>query len=168
MSLPYRLTIGSCLQGTILLNEFHRLADILLETAGEVQVKLEFRRAKRRKTLVVGRCTANVLMTCQNCLCPMEYSLEATVRHIIVQSEEDILALGDDQDCIVHESEVIAVTAILEDEMLLNLPMAARHSDEEVQAGRCKLDADHQNDETPVGPQTHNPFASLADLQKKV
>ena len=153
------------LQGVIDLAEFNRLAETLLESVGEVRVKLEFRKARRHKTLVVGQCATSVRLICQNCLCPLDFSLQAAVHHFIVCDEKGLLALSDDEGGIISAENVISLVDIFEDELLLNLPMAAKHSEAERQAGRCKLDTLHPMD--TLTSETHRPLANLADLRHR-
>ncbi|HJP51866.1 MAG: YceD family protein [Pseudomonadales bacterium] len=154
---------NSKLEGSMPLATFGRLVEGLESDAADVRISLEFRKARKQKVKIVGTCEADVLMVCQNCLSSLEFHLRAEIRQWIVESEVALTKLPEDEDGIVCLDEKIRLVDIVEDELILSLPMVARHDE-----GACELVAHHQNDDSPAEPATHKPFAGLAELKDKL
>ena len=93
--------------------------------------------------------------------------VDCTVDTLIVADESDLWSLEDDTDGLVCAERIIAVTDLVEDELILAVPMIPRHHDE------CSGD-DFQHDselvtEAPVETETtHRPFADLAAAMSKL
>jgi uncharacterized protein len=152
------------IEGTLPLAQLERLSDAVLGSNGDIEVSLSFRRGRNRSGLVVGSAKARVLLECQNCMNPFELALEATYRHQLVQDEEQLTALDEEQDGIVCASEMVEIAELLEDELLLALPMVARH-----EVGQCPSEDDQLEDyqtEDTQDRETYKPFAGLAELTK--
>ena len=73
----YRKFAGNStkLEGTVPVSAFGRLKESIANDKGEVQAKLEFRRGKKQKTLIIGHISANLELVCQNCLEPFSAGL---------------------------------------------------------------------------------------------
>lgn len=148
------------LEGIINLDRCERLADSIVETSGEIQVKLSFRKARKHRFLVVGKADVMVKLECQNCLTPLEFRLQVDLRYFIINDVD--VEIPEGEDSLVCEVEMIRPVDIIEDELILGLPMVARHSD-----GNCPESHSHINDNSPVEGATHKPFAALAELKDK-
>lgn len=100
-------------------------------------------------------------MTCQRCLETVEMLVSAERRFRFVDSEE-VAEREDDES----EEDLLAVArefdlaALLEDEILMSLPLLPRHDVCPVTPKRSAVDVDFVDE--PVKP---NPFAALADLK---
>ncbi|MFT7688795.1 MAG: hypothetical protein ACI9FB_004160 [Candidatus Azotimanducaceae bacterium] len=151
--------------GPIPLSKFLRLSGSLESEEGTVEVNIEFRRGRKQKTLIVGTASAKVRLLCQRCLSEMSYNLAASIRHIVVNSEEALLESPQDEDNILCLEDRISLVDIFEDEMIIELPMVPKHelSDGEGIEGSCRVE--HENDATPIKSDTHRPFAGLSDLK---
>ena len=154
------------LEGTIPLNMFKRLGELLASRDGNVQVRLEFRRGNKRKTQIIGMAFVNTTLVCQRCLSGMEHELEANLRHFIVVSDEALLELEENEDGIVSVEDKVLLADLLEDELIINLPMVAKHVPVKGQS-ECPTVAVHENDTSPIEVDTHRPFAGLADSLKR-
>jgi len=111
----------------------------------------------------------------------MSYQLDVSLRQTVVNTEEALLDLSQDDDGIVCTEERMSLVSIFEDEFIVNLPMVLMHelqedteseggeegteegTEEESKVGRCRVN--HANDDSPIKPNTHRPFASLADMK---
>ena len=152
------------IEGTLSPKSLERLNDAVMGVNGEVEVSLSFRRGRNRSGLMVGSATARVLLECQNCMNEFEFVLEATYRHNLVQDEEQLAALEEDLDGIVCPSEMVQIAELVEDELLLALPMVPRHEDGQCPSEDDQLD-DYQAEDSEAG-ETYKPFAGLAELTK--
>ncbi len=92
-----------------------------------------------------------VVLTCQRCLGPMTKPLQLRSRFLIAKDEDAAEALDQDDDYdVVVGSEAFETDTLIEDEVLLALPIAPRHAVCPAGAGS-------------VAPSTKpSPFAALA------
>jgi len=152
------------LEGTLPLSEFKRLAESLLATDGEVSAKLAFRKRRKQSTLVTGDIFVTVSLLCQNCLAPVDHELKAELHHAIVNSEEALFKLEENEDGMVILEDLVNTVDLLEDELILSLPMIAKHSGANCQVEGYEADiADNQEVQSSVD--TYKPFAGLAGLK---
>ncbi|MEX1993587.1 MAG: DUF177 domain-containing protein [Steroidobacteraceae bacterium] len=141
---------------------FERLSDHLARPDGALKVRLELQLMDGTAVGVMDL-RAVVVLTCQRCLQPVSRELVSEVR----------LAFGPREDATVPaEHEVIpgdprrvGLAELAEDELLLSLPLVARHAEGEV----CRLPADLESSAVAAKPETpemRRPFAGLKDLLK--
>tara|TARA_R110002072_G_scaffold3830_6_gene27400 strand:+ start:80912 stop:81472 length:561 start_codon:yes stop_codon:yes gene_type:complete len=155
------------LEGTLQLRDFSRLTDSLLEPEGEVSATLAFRKARKQASLVVGDASVIVSLTCQNCLAPVDYKLSARLNHVIVNTAEALFDLEEDIDGIVSPEDLISPVDLLEDELILSLPMVARHDNADCKVEDYKA-AEEDNQEVSPSGETYKPFAGLAELKDEL
>ena len=159
---PFRLAAkGSTLAGTLETVEMSRLQEAVHGCAERVTLELSFERDEQGVASVRGRVTGQVELICQRCLEPMEYTIEAEVCLGVVRGESAMQALpGEYEPLLVGEDGSYPLSTLVEDELLLALPIAAMHEHacaEPVPAGpgeRCHPAA------------RENPFAGLARLKR--
>ena len=154
---------NSKLEGVIPVSRFVRLVEALESEVSVVQLTLEFRKEKKQKTLVIGKAKATVELTCQKCLEAMDFELNISFRHLVVADDEALLDLPDGVEGFVCQDDKIRLVDIFEDELILHLPMVARHDDNE-----CEPTFEHQNDDSDIKSGTHRPFANLAELKNEI
>ena len=100
------------------------------------------------------------MLVCQRCLQPMPHELRADSRLAFVTQESDRVPAG--HDAIPGDPKRVDLEALVEDELLLALPVIARHP-----AGAdCRLPGDAAPVETAAAPGMRRPFAGLKDLLK--
>ncbi len=143
------------LEGSIRLDRFTRLTPLLEHSDGCLQVQLVFRPGRKRRTLVVGHGEMIAPMICQSCLEPVDIRLAVRLRLVLVDSEKALLELPASDDAIVVATDRVVLADLLEDELLLELPMIPRHSE-----GSCT--ANREQVVVPDQPLTHRPFEGLS------
>lgn len=112
--------------GSLPLSRFHRLTDLLVEPAGEVAVALSLETDDSGRPVVSGEVQATVALVCQRCLEPMPVELRAEPRLVVVAGED--LAPADGAEHVVcAPGERLALTDLVEDELILALPVVALH-----------------------------------------
>lgn len=155
------------LHGSLPLASFTRLGEMIATTDGDVEVQLKFRPGKKQRTLVLGKYSATVVMECQNCLEPVTVKVESSLRSQIVAHVEDLLAMEQEEDGIVCNSRELSLVDLLEDELIVNLPMVPRHEAGECTGDQARMSGeDAGGDESVQAPEgdTYRPFAGLAKL----
>ncbi|AMO22115.1 YceD family protein [Ramlibacter tataouinensis] len=104
---------------------------------------------------------AQLSLTCQRCLAPVEMPVEVD-RSFRFVADEDRAAAEDDQseEDVLALSRAFDLVELVEDELLMDLPLAPRHDNcppVSVKLGEEDLDA--------AGPERENPFAVLGKLK---
>lgn len=98
-------------------------------------------------------------LRCQRCLGSLDYALDLDSRLLLVEREEQLAAVEDkleEVDDSIVGGPHLDVLAMLEDEIILRLPISPRHP-----GGECKLLADTKADKSP------NAFAVLQALKTR-
>jgi uncharacterized protein len=120
---------GGVLERSIGLGELPRLADLLVSTAGRLTVRIEGWRDEAGKSWLQLDIAGRPLLCCQRCLGSVEVPLVIASRLQLIASGEqwpDDDLEDDSADAISAEKD-LAVLDLVEDEVLLALPIAPRH-----------------------------------------
>ena len=81
---------------------------------------------------MIGHLQADVALVCQRCLEPVVVGIDAGVDLVFVETEAEAERVEAGTDAMVlANGETIHVVDLLEDELLLQLPLVARHTDAE-------------------------------------
>jgi len=113
------------LKGTLGLSDLRRLAEMRCATEG-----LSYEISGR--TDADGRCWLRVSasgalrLECQRCLGPLEFTLSLHSELLLATSEREVALAGDDIDRVLAGKDM-EVCRLVEDEVLLVLPMAPTH-----------------------------------------
>lgn len=151
---------GSLLEGNIPLDRFDRLSKLVRKPYGEVSAFLRFYRDEHERVSVTGTVNAEVQLICQSCLESMSFQIACDVNVLLLGTEAELLDLSQDDDGILVETPVAKLTDMVEDEMILSLPMISRHG------GQCGNSDEPVSDE-PAEVTTHRPFAGLSRVIDK-
>ena len=151
------------LEGTIPLNEFARLCEIVSGDEGDVHLKLAFSKSDQNRTHVSGEAGVEVTLICQNCMTAFATHLSCSVDAQIVADESELRSLEEDQDGLVSAERLVPVTQLVEDELLLAVPMIPRHTEGDCPGHGFQSEVEGQPTDTE---NTHRPFAGLAEAMK--
>jgi len=161
---------GGHLQGQWPAVELERLADAAAPEAPAsgwpaVTWSLEGEQRERRAAepeiwLHVGA-SAEVQLTCQRCLHAVAEHIEVQRSILFVRGEDEAASLdADSEDDVLALARHLDAKALIEEELLLELPLVPRH---EV----CPTPLAAPAGELPELEDKPNPFAALAALKKK-
>lgn len=117
--------------GTIAASDLPRLHDALYSEAGELQYQLSGGLSEERPQLRL-RVHGSLQLICQRCLEAMEFKLDLDSSFIIVPDEASMPLAEeepDDEDYLVANVQM-RIAELIEDEVLLGLPLAPTHSTE--------------------------------------
>lgn len=165
---PYRLAAGGGeYDGVLALRQFSRLQPLLVDSTGQVQAALRFVATADGRTWVEGHVSASVRMVCQRCLEPMRFDIDTDLRLLVVDSEQAAEQVEDElEPIVVPRGETIHCVDLLEDELLLQLPLVPKHAD----PGDCEISGRVEDQPEPPSeatePERKNPFAVLEKLKK--
>ena len=154
------------LEFAIPLAEFPRLVLQLRETAGEAVGEAGFARENRLAVADV-RVHADVVLTCQRCMGPLRWPLASEGRAALVATPEEADRVPEQLETVFAEGHRISLRDLVEEELLLALPLVPRHASEHDCVGD-EADAEDatQPDEAAL-QETHRPFGQLAELLKR-
>jgi uncharacterized protein len=144
---------GATQQGSMPISGFSRLRDLLASDAGEVVYKVEGLRDERgRPSLRIG-VQGTLQLRCQRCLeaLPFEVREEDLLVLAATQAEIDADPVDAQAPDRILAGKQMAVRDLVEDELILSLPYAARHE-------QCKAAAG------TAGRESSSPFAGLRGL----
>lgn len=151
---------GLNLDGVMPVSELSRLAEVSLDSRDEVKVALEFDVDSERHRLITGSAECVLNVTCQRCLEPVAVNLNAQLNLAIVWDEERAKQLPKTFDPLILGEGQADLYTIVEDELLLNLPMVSYHSDNCIEQTSFGEDALESAAESPS-----NPFQVLEQLK---
>lgn len=155
---PVRLAeLGRTLEGRLPVARLRRLAEVLADRQGEVEVRLEFEREPRSRSVVRGSIRGVLRLTCQRCLQPFELALDLPVHLVVVRSDAEAERLAAEEDpLLVGDAQALSLAELVEDELLLALPQVPAHP-----PPGCRPPA---GSETATGAGS-SPFAALDSLR---
>ncbi|MHB1141847.1 MAG: YceD family protein [Sulfuricaulis sp.] len=156
---------GARLTGTLPLKSMPRLAQGSLEGSGDVSVDLAFEREEGQQVFVMhGTLRVPLRVTCQRCLETMELNLEAAPWLFLTKPGARLEPQEGDADILVADKP-LSLSGLVEDELLLALPMVPMHAPDQCTAKvRAANAVRAAPDRTERGRK--NPFAVLGRLKK--
>ena len=143
------------LQGKIAVASLERVRESLASSQGEIEFRLQGTLDIRRRPNLKLAIAGEVRLICQRCLEEFPHKLELASRIVLVMSETELPDLGaEDPDIdMVVASGKMNVRDLLEDEIILALPLAPKHDFDCVEI---------KNDDDAADSGLH--FASLGKL----
>lgn len=146
---------GARLSGAVPVAELSRLVSVVVDTAGVVSYELVGESGVGRSLGLKFKASVVLQLCCQRCLGVMEWSLDrASILQLVrpgtpIPDEE----LENDEFDVIEATLDMDVLALVEDELLLAVPLAPRHES-------C-------DPPRPLGrADKESPFAALAKLRK--
>ena len=142
-------------EGLLPISELERLHDIIDSTEGEVAVSLKFG-WKYGIRCLEGSVSADLDLICQRCLEPLKTRVSGQFCFALITDADEIDDLPDSMEPYLIEGDKQSVDDVVTDELLLSIPLVAKHSEE------C---SDYLlNKDEAVETDTYKPFASIKDL----
>jgi uncharacterized protein len=142
---------GEELRGEVPIAELPRLKDMLADFEGTVSYVLRGLYDKDGKPQLELMLDGLCILRCQRCLDRLEYPVSLVSKLRQVTDEE---ASDDDEMDNIPVDKHLDVLSLIEEEMLLSLPIAPKHA-----LGECQLASEGL-------ARTENPFSILAGLKK--
>jgi uncharacterized protein len=146
------------------LERFARLADLLTGVKGEAIATANFSRLPQGQAACELDVSAVVTLTCQRCLEPFEQPLRSVARLAFVGGEDQAGLVPEGFEAVAADEGRADLGELVEDELLLSLPVVALHGEGTQCAGSARQAEDDQSAEPAA--ETHRPFAQLQDLLK--
>ncbi len=154
-SLAFAREAGS-LQGELPIAELTRTLDLLTDSSGGVRYRVEGAFGARSRPQLSLQLDGVLSLRCQRCLEGVDYQLKVRSVLEFVENEEDLTQeeIEDDSKDFLPAQNEVDVVALIEDEVILNLPPAPRHES-------CAMPASGQ------GAERFSPFSVLEGFKGK-
>lgn len=128
---------GQILQGELLLSKLSLPAEVLGQAEGVVHYHVTFGIDDQDYVFIKGRVEAELSLECQRCLNPMVQSIKSLFCLSPVRTGQEAEALPEHYEPVFMEGEKLSLSQIVEEELILNLPIAPMH------VGECKQIVSH-------------------------
>jgi len=144
--------------GKITPDEFIRLKDYLADSQGKLEYTISGNLDKIGRPILQVTIKGTINLQCQRCLGGLVHVLDLQAAILLVENENELFRLDENEsvDGILAASDM-DVLALIEDEIILSLPISPRHREDECSARKltnintiCKK----------------HPFTTLAKLKK--
>ena len=153
---------GITLTGEFPVSDFSRVCELLTDTAGLVRVAFEFSRDEQKVAVMQLKLESEVRMICQRCLDEAVIPVSGEYLYAIVVPGTEETHFPQGYDVLEVGEEPLDLLALIEDELLLSLPIVPMHPPEE-----CQQPAGLIESETSKNAVTRsNPFSVLAQLKR--
>lgn len=150
---------GARLTGELPLKGMSRLVEMCLDDDGSVSIDLQFAHDSADGLRVMhGTISARVHLTCQRCMSRMPVELSSRPRVFLLRpgEREDLVEAGD----AVVVGQPLTLGALVEDELLLELPMVPMHP-----RAHCPAGGTGAEEAGSPGGARPNPFSVLQKLK---
>jgi uncharacterized protein len=121
------------LEGTIKLASCERLKALLNSDEGSVEAKLVFSKGHDDLLLMQLQCDARLELICQRCLKPVVHEVSEQVDFAIADNEASLALVPQGVDLIALQGDRFQPAALIEDELIVSLPLVPRHGDDQQQ-----------------------------------
>ncbi|MBS4096522.1 MAG: DUF177 domain-containing protein [Sulfuricella sp.] len=152
---------GQHLVGEIAVADLPRLRDLLLSDNGLLRYRLSGEISVLDRPRLALNVSGELALECQRCLDELVFPVDVSVRLELVKDGESFIPVEEEDDSVdlISADSAMDVMALVEDEVLLCLPIAPMHPPEVCREKDCR-----------VAPELDevNPFKVLASLKKNV
>jgi len=151
-------------QGIYTPDQVERIAESVVSVDSDVECDMRFDIDNQRLAVLTGDAKVTVTLECQRCGKPFTHHVHTTYCFSPVRNDEQAEALPEAYEPIqVNEFGEIDLRALVEDEVILSLPVVPVHESE-----HCEVsEADMVFGKLPEEAEKPNPFAVLASLKRK-
>ncbi|MCC6917190.1 YceD family protein [Nitrosomonas sp.] len=149
------------LQGNVPLSNLERLKDYLASSTGKLTYLVTGLLDEQERPMLEISVNGAIDLSCQRCLGKIEHTLDVKAVLLLARNEDELQRYDEDifADAIYASTE-LDILALIEDEVILSLPVSPRHENIE-----CHISARAKKCETSVSVKEH-PFTVLASLKR--
>lgn len=153
---------GATLEGSLPLASLERLCDVLADDIGTVQGKFIFKRDEDHAVVIHSHLDVEVKMVCQRCLELVTLPIHSECTYAVVKEGANTQSLPKGYDVLELGEDPLDLRGVVEDELLLALPIIPAHHPEECQQPAGLEEPEPSEDEVTRS----NPFSVLAQLKR--
>ena len=177
---PLRLaSTGRLLGGVLPLSRMTRLVDTVAAVSGDAEVEMNFSVNLSDMACLKGHIHAEVGLQCQRCMQTMTWPIDNEFELLIVESDAEAELIGDDNEVLLLNEQLVSVSELIEDEILLCLPIVPMHPSGSDCANKAIAESEAAEklaeqavkaeavEEIEDEEAKENPFAVLAELKNR-
>lgn len=153
---------AATLEGELQLSQLKRLADPLEDDQGVVRASFAFGRDEQRTVVIHSQLDVEVKMICQRCLERVVLPIHSECDYAVVNEGASSQHLPKGYDVLEVGEDPLDLLALVEDELLLALPIVPLHAPEICQPPVGPDEPEPSEDEVTRS----NPFSVLAQLKR--
>lgn len=148
-----------------LVKDFPNLCDALYSNDGEVKVLIHGRTDHNKQCLLDTEIKADLTIECQTSFEPIYHLIDTQITYCTVIKESQIEAIDEEYEAILIEDGLVDIKKVIEDELILSIPIAANKPAEEL----VQKMSFGELDEVAIAKEeaASNPFSVLNDLKNK-
>ena len=148
---------GQEVRGSVAVRDLGRLEDLLHDASGSLEYEVKGTRDARNRPQLALKVAGRVHLQCQRCLGLLDYSVDVANTLLLVSrgAQADEVMIDPEAPDAIEADPHLDVGGLIEDEVLLSLPLAPRHPE-----GVCasRLEEHDRRD-------SNSAFAELASLR---
>ena len=149
--------------GDVAITELPRLSDTVELTSTTVHVELTFSRDEQQRTRLHGNAQVQALIPCHLCTKRVAAPISSAIDAFISLDDESGRALAHEADVILISNYEVAVSELIEDDLLLSVPVRLEEG-----SHRCSFKRRITTKGAEPGEQeTHRPMANIRDLLRE-
>lgn len=161
---PHKCAIQrSDYQGVMAVEGMERLNEFVVDILDEITVGIRFEIDAQNLTFFHGDIATRVSLACQRCNEPFDYTIEQSFSFTPIKEGQSIEDISDTYDPVeLNEHGEINLSELLEDEIIVSLPIVAMHDEKD-----CRVTKDDLSfGEIEPDVKQPNPFAVLKELKR--
>jgi uncharacterized protein len=159
---PFKLaTHETVMHGYLKIKDMARLCTSLDSDEGDVEVKMVFGMDEQGTCIIKSVVRTRLMFRCQRCMESLSYEIMLDSVLGVVKKESDVKNLPEGYIPVVVEAGVLMIQDMIEDDLIVNLPVVPMHSPE-----NCKVKLPYElGSEEPF--EANNPFNVISTLRSK-
>lgn len=150
------------IKGQLSSQQLQRLSDAVVGDFSPISCEMTFYREADGHAMIRGHMAGKVNLTCERCLEPVEHVIDTSFEVRPVLTDAQAQQHQKDVDIVMlNEEGTLDALAMLEDELLLSLPIVIYHDDD------CRPVMQFGDDVVEEDAPRENPFAILASMSRR-
>jgi uncharacterized protein len=159
---PFRYADQSLhLAGLVKMADMKRLSASLNATDDMVKAELQFGVDEQGVTFLKGHIEAKLSLQCQRCMDPFIYGIMSDFVLGVVNTLDEVNELSEHYEPALAKDGQLALRELIEDELILNLPIIPKHAPEDCKVTLPLVDSGWKEKKDA------NPFHVLESLKQK-
>lgn len=152
---------GAALEGNLPLEQLERLTGSVANADGSVHVRLVFGRDEQRTVTFRSELKVEVKMICQRCLELVSLPIHSECEYAVIHEGASSQHLPKHYEVLEVGEETLGVKELVEDELLLALPIVPLHASDV-----CQAPGPETTSKSQENFERSNPFSVLAQLKR--
>src|SRR3990167_8365126 len=152
---------GLNLEGAVKIIDMQRLSSMTLPRDEVVKVDLKFGIDEQDITFLKGHLSTILSLQCQRCMDAFDYEIMTDFFLAIVRTLEEANDLPESYEPALVKDGYLALRELIEDEIILNLPLIPKHSPEQCHVRLSMTDAEWEQSKQ------QGPFHVLESLKER-